>query len=162
MFVAARGTFRSRSAIHNALAKSAAASVSWPFWLTRVAVSVCGPSVTSNAAGEGTKMTMYVFSTAGEAVGFVYESFVYDLAGSPLGRILGSRVHRLDGSYVGEWFNDMVVDKAAYRRAINAVFSPPRKAPISRGVWRRSVLDHGKFPDAFGWLYDQPMAMAAE
>jgi len=105
---------------------------------------------------------MYVFSTAGEAVGFVYESFVYDLAGSPLGRILGSRVHRLDGSYVGEWFNDMVVDKAAYRRAINAVFSPPRKAPISRGVWRRSVLDHGKFPDAFGWLYDQPMAMAAE
>jgi hypothetical protein len=108
-------------------------------------------------------MTMYVFSTAGEAVGFVYESFIYDLDGSPLGRILGSRVHRLDGSYVGEWFNDMVVDKAApNRRAINAVFPPPRKAPMARGVWRRSVLDHGKYPDAFGWLYDQPMAMAAE
>lgn len=108
-------------------------------------------------------MTMYVFSTAGEAVGFVYESFIYDLDGVPLGRILGSRVHRLDGSYVGEWVNDMVVDKAApYRRAISPVFPPPRKNPVGRGVWRRAVLEHGKYPDAFGWLYDQPMALAAE
>ena len=108
-------------------------------------------------------MTMYVFSTAGEAVGFVYESFVYDLDGSPLGRILGSRIHRLDGSYVGEWFNDMVVDKSApYRRPIHPVFPPPRKAPVPRGVWRRAVLEHGRYPDAFDWLYDQPTAMAAE
>jgi hypothetical protein len=106
---------------------------------------------------------MYVFSTAGDAVGFVFESFIYDLEGSPLGRILGSRVHRLDGAYVGEWFNDMVVDKRApYRRAINAVFPPPRKAKIAAGVRRRFVLEHGRYPDAFEWLYDQPTALAAE
>jgi hypothetical protein len=108
-------------------------------------------------------MAMYVFSTAGEAVGFVYESFIYDLEGAPLGKILGSRVHRLDGSYVGEWFHDMVVDKRVpHRRAIPAVFPPPRKTPLSGGVRRRFVLEHGRYEDAFPWLYDQPMAMAAE
>lgn len=107
-------------------------------------------------------MAMYVFSTAGEAVGFVYESFIFDLDGSPLGRILGSRVHRLDGSYVGEWFHDMVVDKKApHRRAINAVFPPPRQAPVPGGVRRRPVLEHSKYEDAFPWLYEQA-ALAAE
>jgi hypothetical protein len=105
---------------------------------------------------------MYVFSTAGEAVGFVYESFVYDLEGSPLGRILGSRVHRLDGSYVGEWFHDMVVDKKMpYRRPISAMFPPPRRSKVSAGVRRRLVLEHRKYEDAFPWLYEQP-ALAAE
>src|ERR1700684_3379603 len=40
-------------------------------------------------------MAMYVYSTAGEPVGFLYETFIHDLEGRPLGRIIGSRVHRL-------------------------------------------------------------------
>jgi len=108
-------------------------------------------------------MAMYVFSTAGEAVGFVYESFIYDLEGTPLGRILGSRVHRLDGSYVGEWFHDMVVDKRSpLRRAIGASHVPPRVEPPTRGVRRRPVLEHGRYEDVFAWLYDTPVLLAAE
>ena len=108
-------------------------------------------------------MPMYVFSTAGEAVGFVYESFIYDLEGSPLGRILGSRVHRLDGSYVGEWFHDMVVDKrVGYRRPIASIAAPAKRQALSGGVRRSLVLEHRKYEDAFPWLYDQPLALAAE
>ena len=107
-------------------------------------------------------MTMYVYSTAGEAVGFVYESFIYDLDGTPLGRILGSRVHRLDGSYVGEWFHDMVVDKKVpYRRAIQPVYAPPRKEAMQSTFRRRRVLEHSRYEDAFPWLYEQA-ALAAE
>ena len=56
-------------------------------------------------------MAMYVYSTAGEPVGFLYETFIHDLEGRPLGRIIGSRVHRFDGSYVGEWFKESVVER---------------------------------------------------
>jgi hypothetical protein len=52
---------------------------------------------------------MYVYSTGGEPVGFVFETYIYDMDGTPLGRIVGCRVHRFDGTYVGEWFRDMVV-----------------------------------------------------
>ena len=54
-------------------------------------------------------MAMYVYSTEGEPVGFVFEMNIYDCDGTPLGRIVGCRVHRFDGTYVGEWFRDMVV-----------------------------------------------------
>ena len=47
-------------------------------------------------------MAMYVYSTEGEPVGFVFGTDIYDLDGAPLGRIVGCRVHRFDGSYVGE------------------------------------------------------------
>ena len=108
-------------------------------------------------------MAMYVFSTAGEAVGFVYESFIYDLEGMPLGRILGSRVHRLDGSYVGEWFHDMVVDKRSpARRAISPSHVPPRMDPPARGVRRRPVVENVRYEDAFAWLSDTPAMLAAE
>jgi len=109
-------------------------------------------------------MAMYVFSTAGEAVGFVFESLIYDLAGTPLGRILGSRVHRLDGSYVGEWFHDMVVHKASpNRRPIHAVSVPANRTPMESGVRRRPVQDYTRYEDAFPWLYDvQPTLLAAE
>ena len=71
-------------------------------------------------------MAMYVYSTEGEPVGFVFGTDIYDLAGTPLGRIVGCRVHRFDGAYVGEWFRDMVVKRPQGRpRIISAVAAPP-------------------------------------
>ena len=55
-------------------------------------------------------MTMYVYSTAGEPRGFLFETTVYGLDGTPLGRVLGCRVHRFDGSY-GRIFDVIVLGR---------------------------------------------------
>ncbi|HEY5723301.1 MAG TPA: hypothetical protein VIT45_13355 [Allosphingosinicella sp.] len=97
-------------------------------------------------------MAMYVYSTGGEPVGFLYENFIHDLDGRPLGRIIGSRVHRFDGSYVGEWFKEMVVE----RRGAGPLALPPIPVPPARpspgASWRRrAVVDYG-YPDLFDLL----------
>ena len=97
-------------------------------------------------------MAMYVYSTDGEPVGFVFETNIYDLDGTPLGRIVGCRVHRFDGSYVGEWFRDMVVRRPQGRpRIIPAVAAPPPRPPASASYRLRAVVDYG-YEDAFPLL----------
>lgn len=99
-------------------------------------------------------LTMYVYSTDGEPVGFVFETSIYDLDGMPLGRIVGCRVHRFDGTYVGEWFRDMVVERPQARpRIIPAVAAPPRRAPVESSYRLRAVVDYG-YRDAFPQLKD--------
>jgi hypothetical protein len=99
-------------------------------------------------------MAMYVYSTDGDAVGFLFESFIFDLAGDPLGRIMGSRVHRLDGSYAGEWFHEMVVSRRdAPVRSIFPIAAPERRTPPPRPDRRRAVAEYRMFPDAFDQLY---------
>jgi hypothetical protein len=99
-------------------------------------------------------MAMYVYSTAGEPVGFLYETFIHDLEGRPLGRIIGARVHRLDGSYAGEWFKETVVERPGARpRTLPPVASPPWRIPPVTGTRRRAVVDYG-FADAFQRLYE--------
>jgi 4-fold beta flower protein len=114
-------------------------------------------------------MTMYVYSTGGEAVGFLFESFVFDLHGTPLGRLFGSRIHRLDGSYAGEWFHQMVVERReSPARSILGVAPPAGRAPVSPPEPRRSVAEYRAYPDAFHRLYplgengDEGYAEAAE
>ena len=92
---------------------------------------------------------MYVYSTDGEPVGFVFETNIYDLGGTPLGRIVGCRVHRFDGTYVGEWFRDMVVRRPSGRpRLIAPAPAPPRRPPIGASYRLRAVVDYG-YADAF-------------
>src|SRR5215213_2968751 len=99
-------------------------------------------------------MAMYVYSTDGEPIGFLYETFIHDLSGVPLGRILGSRVHRFDGSYVGEWFKEMVVERPSGRpRDIPATAPPPVRVSPGKGVRRRVVVHYG-YPDTFHRLYE--------
>jgi len=95
---------------------------------------------------------MYVYSTDGEPVGFVFETNIHDLDGTPLGRIVGCRVHRFDGAYVGEWYRDMVVRRPQGRpREIAAVAAPPPRPPASASYRLRAVVDYG-YPDAFPTL----------
>jgi hypothetical protein len=103
---------------------------------------------------------MYVFSTAGEAVGFVFGSVIYDLEGTPLGRLLGSRVHRVDGSYAGEWFHSMVVDRRkASPSAISPIAVPPGRDPVDPCAPRRPAAEFRRYPDAFSRLYEaEPLA----
>jgi hypothetical protein len=110
-------------------------------------------------------MTMYVYSTAGEPRGFLFETTIYALDGTPLGRILGSRVHRFDGSYAGEWFHQMVVDRPSARpRSIPPIPVPPPRAPASISCWRRHVAEYGVHADAFDRLagVEEPFQVAAE
>lgn len=108
-------------------------------------------------------MAMYVYSTTGDPVGFVYETNIYDLEGAPLGRIVGSRVHRFDGSYVGEWFRDMVVRRPQGRPRIIPPMEAPRPLPPIGASFRlRAVVDYG-YSDAFPLLrHDSYMSEAAE
>jgi len=95
-------------------------------------------------------MTMYVYSTNGEARGFVFETTIYGMDGTPLGRIVGPRVHRFDGSYAGEWFHQMVVDRPTARpRWVPSVAPPPGKAAAPSTCRRRSVAEYGNYADAF-------------
>jgi len=122
-----------------------------------------GAGRTRGKSGGGI-VAMYVFNTAGEAVGFVFECLIYDLEGTPLGRILGSRVHRIDGSYVGEWFHNMVVARRpAIPRPISPISTPPRRPAMSPCAPRTPAAEHARYPDAFHLLYDgQVTALAAE
>jgi hypothetical protein len=98
-------------------------------------------------------MTMYVYSTAGEPRGFLFETTIYGLDGTPLGRVVGARVHRFDGGYAGEWFNQMVVDRETARpRSIPAVAVPAARPPESGSCGRRHVADYGAHFDAFDRL----------
>jgi hypothetical protein len=108
-------------------------------------------------------MAMYVYSTGGDPVGFVYDNFIHDFDGTPLGRIVGCRVHRLDGAYVGEWFKDMVVERPTARpRAVSPVTPPPHRPSPGTGTSRRAVVDYG-YADCFPLLYEAgPLRQAAE
>ena len=110
-------------------------------------------------------MTMYVYNTAGEPRGFLFETTIFGLDGTPLGRVLGSRVHRFDGSYAGEWFHQMVVDRPTARpRSIPPVPAPEPCAPAPTSGWRRHVAEYGAHADAFDRLTAaaEPYPLAAE
>lgn len=105
-------------------------------------------------SGNGaSNMTMYVYDTAGEPRGFLFETTIYNLDGVPLGRLCGARVHRFDGSYVGEWFHQMVVERPTARpRRIAAVAPAAPRNAVPAGSRRRAVAEYGNFADAFGLL----------
>jgi hypothetical protein len=100
-------------------------------------------------------MAMYVYGTAGEPRGFLFETTIYHLDGTPLGRLAGSRVHRFDGSYVGEWCHQMVVARSDARpRRIPPVAAPRILPPVATGSSRRPVADYRNFEDAFDLLLE--------
>jgi hypothetical protein len=100
-------------------------------------------------------MAMYVYSTHGEPVGFVMETFIHTMEGEPVGRIIGSRVHRFDGSYVGEWWKEMVVARPEGRpRNLPPMAVPPRRVPPGAS-WNRRVVIHGGYRDVFHLLLER-------
>lgn len=102
-------------------------------------------------------MAMFVYGTAGEPRGYLFETTIHGLDGTPLGRICGSRVHRFDGSYVGEWYHQMVVLRQEARpRRIPPVAPPAHQGRVAAGSPRRPVADYNNFADAFDLLLESP------
>ena len=54
----------------------------------------------------------FIYRASGEAAGFRQGRFVHAMSGEAIGQVHGdTHVHRMDGAYVGELFQDMVVDQ---------------------------------------------------
>lgn len=57
-------------------------------------------------------MTDYVYHRSGRAIGFRRGKYIHDMHGRVVGQVQGdTHVHRLTGPYVGELYDDMIVDR---------------------------------------------------
>ena len=101
-------------------------------------------------------MTMYVYDTGGEPVGYLFEATIFALDGVPLGRVIGSRVHRFDGSYVGEFYKEMVVERPGGQPRSLPPVRPPAPKPSPGISWRRRAVVNYGYQDGFQRLYDAP------
>lgn len=95
-------------------------------------------------------MSNYIYNEDGDAVGFWEDHLIFDLTGRPVGQLNGPSVHKLTGEYVGELYEDMVVDR--YFGEIDRI--PPtmvRRAEPARNPGNRGPTSYG-YPDVFDEL----------
>ncbi|MDX1454118.1 MAG: hypothetical protein R3217_01555 [Gammaproteobacteria bacterium] len=92
-------------------------------------------------------MTNYIYNEDGDAVGFWEDHLIFSMQGTPVGQLNGPSVHRLTGEYVGELYEDMVVDR--YFEDIERI--PPtmvRRADPASNPGNRGQQSYG-YPDVF-------------
>ena len=53
----------------------------------------------------------FIYSAAGDAIGFAHGHGIFDLSGRRVGQLKGTHVHAIRGAYVGELCDGRVVDK---------------------------------------------------
>ena len=53
----------------------------------------------------------FIYSAAGETIGFAHGRGIFDLSGHRVGQLKGTHVHAIRGAYVGELCDGRVVDK---------------------------------------------------
>ncbi|HEX7029542.1 MAG TPA: hypothetical protein VF254_03015 [Gammaproteobacteria bacterium] len=97
-------------------------------------------------------MVNYIYNEDGDAVGFWEDRLVFALNGRPVAQLNGPSVHRLTGEYVGELYEDMIVDR--YFEDIQRI-SPcmVRRADAAKNPGNRGPTSYG-FPDVFESLLD--------
>jgi hypothetical protein len=91
---------------------------------------------------------IFIYDSAGRAVGFWRSRFVYTLRGAPIGQIRGTHVHKLSGEYVGELYKDMVVDR--HLGNLGNIGNPgnPGNAGNPGNPGNRGAVNYG-YPDVF-------------
>lgn len=97
-------------------------------------------------------MTNYIYNEDGDAVGFWEDELIFTMKGRPVAQLNGPSVHRLTGEYVGELYEDMVVDR--YFEDIGKI--PPtmvRRAEPAKNPGNRGATSYG-YPDVFDQLLD--------
>ena len=53
----------------------------------------------------------FIYNDKGNAVGFRQSNFIYEIKGRAIGQIINNKhVHKINGQYIGELYEDMVVD----------------------------------------------------
>lgn len=97
-------------------------------------------------------MTNYIYNEDGDAVGFWEDNLIFAMNGRPVGQLNGPSVHKLTGEYVGELYEDMVVDR--YFEDIDRIPpTPVRRAEPAKNPGNRGATSYG-YPDVFEQLLD--------
>lgn len=97
-------------------------------------------------------MVNYIYSEDGDAIGFWEDNLIFAMDGRPVGQLNGPSVHKLTGEYVGELYEDMVVDR--YFEDMPKI--PPtmvRRAEPAKNPGNRGTVSYG-YPDVFEQLLD--------
>lgn len=85
----------------------------------------------------------YLYDRRGEAVAVLEGRFVFDLEGYPRGFVEGTQVYRMSGEYVGEVYQDMVVETFASKPGSGTPPVPPGRIPPPEKVPGRGAVDYG-------------------
>lgn len=97
-------------------------------------------------------MVNYIYNEDGDAVGFWEDNLVFAINGRPVAQLNGPSVHRLTGEYVGELYEDMIVDR--YFEDIERIApSMVRRAEPAKNPGNRGATSYG-YPDVFESLLD--------
>ncbi|MEE8118129.1 MAG: hypothetical protein V3T39_01095 [Gammaproteobacteria bacterium] len=97
-------------------------------------------------------MTDFIYDEDGEAVGFWEDNLVFSMTGTPVAQLNGPSVHKLTGEYVGELYEDMVVDR--YFEEIEKIPpTPVRRAEPAKNPGNRGATSYG-YPDVFSDLLE--------
>lgn len=97
-------------------------------------------------------MVNYIYNEDGDPVGFWEANLVFAINGRPVAQLNGPSVHRLTGEYVGELYEDMIVDR--YFEDIDRI--PPsmvRRAEPAKNPGNRGATSYG-YPDVFESLLE--------
>jgi hypothetical protein len=82
----------------------------------------------------------YIYTKAGNPVGFIEGSWVYRIDGKAVGQTKDGHVYRLDGSYVGDLEGDLLINPGNHPGDIDHPADPGWvKAPGNPG--RKSSLE---------------------
>ncbi len=96
----------------------------------------------------------FLYDGKGEPRAFLEGQYLYAMSGHPVGFLDATHVHRLsDGGYVGELYQDMVVD--TYTSSPGTAPSPgsPGRAPPADNPGGRGTFDYG-YPCRIDGLFD--------
>jgi hypothetical protein len=86
----------------------------------------------------------FLFDGKGEPRAFVEAYFVYAMNGEPVGFLSGPHVHRLsDGAFVGELYQDMVVDTYTSSPGTAPAPGVPGRVPPADNPGGRGTFDYG-------------------
>ena len=97
-------------------------------------------------------MNEFIYDEDGEAVGFWEDNLVFSMTGTPVAQLNGPSVHKLTGEYVGELYEDMVVDR--YFEEIDKIPpTPVRRAEPAKNPGNRGATSYG-YPDVFSDLLE--------
>lgn len=95
-----------------------------------------------------------LFDGQGEARAFLEGTYVYRMDGEPVGFLDGSHVHRLDdGAYVGELYQDMIVNTYTSSPGSAVIPSSPGRVPPADNPGGRGPYDYG-YPCVMAKLLD--------
>lgn len=96
----------------------------------------------------------YLYNRGGDPVAVLEGRYVYGMNGYALGFSEGTHVYRLDGAYVGELYQDMVVNTYTSSPGNTSPPGDPGRMPPFDSPGGRGPVDYG-YPDVIDGLFER-------